>query len=228
MIELWVDRMVDRYDPAMLESLSSVEVQRARRMRSGAARGRYIVAHHWLRVRLGTLFDIAPADVPLRVGSSGALALDGDARSVSFSHHKAHIALAVSADASIGVDVLELPDDTRFVGDTGLVLSSPEIALVRASTPPRRPAVFAHCWTRKEAYGKMRGSGLTADLPAITLTPRAPSQLDASLRSYEFADVVVAVATPGSYVGATLLRIASATRRDAPSTASDTAIDLNA
>jgi len=194
-IALWVDSIVDRYDLAMLHSLSAVELERARRIRSDAARARYIVAHHWLHVRLGEFLDIDPADVALRVGSNRALALDGDTRSVSFSHHHSRVALAVSADAPIGVDVLELPEDARFVADTDLVLSSSEIALVRSSSPARQPIAFAHCWTRKEAYGKMRGTGLTADLAELTLTPRAPSQLDASLRSYELRDAVVAVAT---------------------------------
>jgi 4'-phosphopantetheinyl transferase len=193
-IKLWVDRIGDRYDPAMLDSLSSPEVDRADRMRSDAARVRYVVAHHWLHARLGALLDVALADVPLRIGGSGALALNGDTRSVSFSHHHAHVALAVS-DAAIGVDILELPDDTRWVGDTSLVLSSSEVALVRSSPLARRPTVFAHCWTRKEAFGKMRGTGLTADLATLTLTPQAPSQLDGSVRSYELIDAVVALAT---------------------------------
>jgi len=195
-IALWVDCIVDRYDLAMLHSLSAIELERAGRIRSDAARARFIAAHHWLRVSLGELLDIDPADVALRGCSNGALALDGDTRSVSFSHHQSRVALAVSADASIGVDVLELPEDARFVADTGLVLSSSEIALVRSSSPARQPIVFAHCWTRKEAYGKMRGTGLTADLAELTLTPRVPSQVDASLSSYELDGAVVAVATP--------------------------------
>src|SRR6185503_1431211 len=87
-----------------------------------------------------------------------------------------------------------------------LVLSESEIALVRASSPERRRAAFAHCWTRKEAYGKLLGTGLTGDLASITLTPRAPSRFDASLRSYEFAEAAVAVATVGRTVHCVLQR----------------------
>jgi phosphopantetheine--protein transferase-like protein len=149
-------------------------------------------------VRLAELLDVAPADVPLQARASGALALDHEAGSVSFSHHQSHVALAVSADAAVGIDVLELPDDARFVGDTRLVLSAREIELVRSSSSERQPAVFAHCWTRKEAYGKLLGTGLTADLATVTLTPRPPSQLDVSFRSYELPDAVVAVAVATS------------------------------
>jgi 4'-phosphopantetheinyl transferase len=215
-IELWVDRIVDQYDPAMLGSLSSREVGRALRMRSAAARARYVVAHHWLHVRLGELLDVAPADVPLQQDGNGALALDHDARSVSFSHHQSHVALAVSADAAVGIDVLELPDDARFVGDTGLVLSVAEIELVRSSSSERQPAVFAHCWTRKEAYGKLLGTGLTADLAMVTLTPRAPSQLDVSFRSYEFPAAVVAVATSGPTAHSVLRHRGSTSRSVVP------------
>jgi 4'-phosphopantetheinyl transferase len=194
-IELWVDRVVDQYDPAMLESLTSREVERADRMGSAAARARYVVAHYWLHVRLGEIFDVAPVEVPVPVGAKRALVRDGETRHASFSHHRGYVALALSADASVGVDVLELPNDAHFVSDTGLVLSKTEIALVRSSSPERRRAAFAHCWTRKEAYGKLLGTGLTGDLATITLTPRAPSGFDASLRSYEFVDAVAAVAT---------------------------------
>jgi len=195
MIDLWFDRIAHRYEPAMLDSLSSREVERALRFRSPAARARYVVAHHWLHVRLGELLDVAPADVPLQVDAGRAPVLDADSGHVSFSHHQTHVALAVSADEAVGIDVLELPEHARFVGDTGLVLSPSEIELVRSTSSRRQPAVFAHCWSRKEAYGKLLGTGLTADLARITLTPRAPSHRAASFRSYELPDAVVAVAT---------------------------------
>jgi phosphopantetheinyl transferase (holo-ACP synthase) len=113
---------------------------------------------------------------------------------ISFSHHHDVVALAVSPGASVGTDVLEIPVDARFVADTALVLSPQEIAFVRAAPPHLQGAAFAQCWTRKEAYAKCRGYGLTRDLPKITLTPWTAGQREATLWSLELERVVVAVA----------------------------------
>ena len=195
MIDLWVERLRGAEDSDLLASLATSERERAARIRSASTRARYVAAHHWLRTRLSEILDLAPAMVPIVFDERGAPSVAGAALELSFSHHRDVVGLALSRRAVVGTDVLETPRDAHFLADTALVLSSSEIAFVRSAPSHRQGAVFAHCWTRKEAYAKCRRSGLTRDLSNLTLTPSATALPEATLWSRELSGAVVAVAT---------------------------------
>jgi phosphopantetheinyl transferase len=116
----------------------------------------------------------------------------------SLSHHRDWLAVGASAGERLGVDVLTVPLDVDFLDDTGLVLSRQEIEWVRAHPPGERGAAFAECWTRKEAFAKLRGTGLTADLRELTLTPDADDE-DVAFWTAPIGDAFVAVATRGPH-----------------------------
>jgi 4'-phosphopantetheinyl transferase len=136
-------------------------------------------AHEWADARIATV----PA-----AGHAG--------RSSSLSHHREWLAVGVSTAGPLGVDVLTVPPDADFVDDTALVLSADEIDWVRAQPDDRRGVAFAECWTRKEAYAKWRGTGLTADLRDLTLTPESEDE-SVAFWVARIAETVVAVATRG-------------------------------
>ena len=119
--------------------------------------------------------------------------MSGNALQLSLSHHGDWLALAASSHEPVGVDVLTLPPDAHFVDDTASVLSPEEISLVKGCPREQRAGAFAECWVRKEAYAKMRRTGLTAELACLTLTPRAQVP-GTSLWSRQFSDAVVALA----------------------------------
>jgi phosphopantetheinyl transferase len=154
--------------------------------------------HTWLRERVAGSLGVEPDDVPLRVDDGGALSLSGMARQLSLSHHRDWLALALSTGEPVGVDVLTVPDGAEFVADTGLVLSPDEIEFVRSSPPARRGAVFAECWVRKEAYAKLRRTGLTAELPGMTLSPVPVRTSGMVFWTARIEDALVSVSTIGS------------------------------
>jgi hypothetical protein len=121
---------------------------------------------------------------------------DRQSSSVSISHHRDWLAVGLSTGEALGVDVLTVPADADFVTDTALVLSRDEIALVQSSALDQHGLVFAECWTRKEAYAKLRGTGLTSNLPELTLTP-APDDSSVAFWTARIGDAFVAVATLG-------------------------------
>jgi phosphopantetheinyl transferase len=116
-------------------------------------RGGRAVAHEWANERIAAM-QADRSDAPS-----------------SLSHHRDWLAIGVSSAGRLGVDVLTVPPNADFVDDTALVLSATEIEWVRAHSIELRGVAFAECWTRKEAYAKWRGSGLTSDLRYLTLTP---------------------------------------------------------
>jgi 4'-phosphopantetheinyl transferase len=217
-IDVWVEHLPRFHDSRTVAVLATSERERADRMRSSTARTHYVTAHGWMHERLADLLEVPPAEVPVRVDECGVPSLDGGALQLSFSHHRDLLALAVSSGHPVGVDVLGVPDDAGFVADTALVLSPCEITLVRSSPSDRRGTVFAHCWTRKEAYAKLRRTGLTAHLATVTLTPFATEPSAPSLWSRELPDAVVAVATTAPGLPDVRLRLRlDGTRQLAPS-----------
>jgi 4'-phosphopantetheinyl transferase len=173
-IDVWLEPSPARVDPSAWDVLSRSERARAMQIRNAERRKRYVADHAWAHERIGALLGLAPADVPFQVDARGAPTVAGTDVYLSLSHHTQWIALAVSDDAPVGVDVLAVPDDIGYLADTAIVLSPDEIAFVRSSAPDRRASAFAHCWVRKEAYAKASGVGLltTEDLAAFSLTPR--------------------------------------------------------
>ncbi len=74
------------------------------------------------------------------------------------------------ADAEVGVDVEAVPDDVSDPVHERLarrLLSPAESAVYAAAPPAERPAALMACWTRKEAHGKARGTGLVFPLVEI-------------------------------------------------------------
>jgi 4'-phosphopantetheinyl transferase len=83
--------------------------------------------------------------------------------------HSADLALiAFTSDRELGVDLERardfLPDDfDRW-------FSSDEARELRSLTVGEQQAAFFRCWTRKEAYVKARGSGLSFELKRFSMT----------------------------------------------------------
>ena len=76
--------------------------------------------------------------------------------SISISHCRRAVAVAVSPEGKVGIDV----ECRRRIGD-GLmerVCSGQELAAVRGADDP--VMAFLRLWTRKEAVLKMRGTGI--------------------------------------------------------------------
>ena len=193
MIHLWLQRSTELPEPQTGTVLSSAELARASSFRSARARSRYQTSHAWLHDCLAALLGRPSFDVPVLIDERGTPSLQGDAFQLSLSHHGDWLALAASPREPVGVDVLTVPPDAHFVDDTALVLSPEEISLVKGCPDEHQAGAFAECWVRKEAYAKMRRTGLTAELACLTLTPRARVP-GTSLWSRQFSDAMVALA----------------------------------
>ena len=117
--------------------------------------------------------------------------------------HCPHAALCVVGDSPVGCDVEAVPERL----DTNLCrycCSDAEYdAILRAERPT---AAFTALWTKKEAFLKLTGQGLTKDLPAL-FKPGSDKLLD----SVKFQTYI---APDGSYVYSTALNdYKTATRR---------------
>lgn len=155
--------------------LDAAEHERMRAFRREVDRVRYGFAHSALRAVLALCTGREPAalrfvreDCPGCGGPHGRPALDGEGPAFSLSHGGDLVAIAVAAHA-VGVDVEPRPG-LRTVTEVTTALHPGERAEIEAATgDEERTAAFARLWTRKEAYLKGVGTGLSVDLGADDL-----------------------------------------------------------
>ena len=159
--------------PCWQALLDSHEAARAAHFRFEGDRNRYIACHGILRMVLGRYVDRAPAALRFDLGSHGKPCLRDSDLQFNLSHSR-HLALfAISRDLTVGCDV-EFHDE-RFLAENipEHFFSRAEVAELHAMPPSDRLAAFFAGWTRKEAYIKARGLGLSLPLNSfdVSLAP---------------------------------------------------------
>ena len=172
---------IDRFVPL----LSADERQRAERFHFRRDAMRWIAARAILREILGACLGADPHGVAFAYGDKGkpALAAPAGPLDLQFSlAHSAHLGLyAVTVGCPVGVDV----ERVRPLSDMDRIaersFSRQECAALRALPVSLRPAGFFNCWTRKEAYIKAIGLGLSYPLQrfSVSLAPGVPAGLEA-------------------------------------------------
>lgn len=177
-VQAWVARLdTCPVDLAAIDALlDAAERDRAARFVRDDDRRRYRVAHALLRGVLGRCLGRAPAAVDMSIGAHGKPALrDGGAADLRFNLTHSHeiAACAVAAGREVGIDV-EWTGRAIDVDRIAARFFAPEEqAALAALAPDLRPRAFHACWTRKEAYLKARGVGLSLPLDgfAVSVAP---------------------------------------------------------
>lgn len=134
-------------------------------------RERYAASHLALRRLLGAYLGADPAAVVLTRepcpgcgGPHGRPAVAGAPFHFNLSH-AGDLALFAFADTPVGADVEE-EQPPGAVAEVARALHPDETAELAALPEAERAAAFARCWTRKEAYLKGTGRGLSEPLSA--------------------------------------------------------------
>ncbi len=167
----------------MLELLSADERERAARFHFAADRSHFIAARALLRTLLGRYLDLPPGQLSFSYGPYGkpALAGEGESRALRFNVSHSHgVALyAVARERDVGVDVEYLRRDILGESLAERFFSAREVATLRALPADVQPQAFFNCWTRKEAFIKARGEGLSFPLDRfeVSLDPKEPAAL---------------------------------------------------
>jgi 4'-phosphopantetheinyl transferase len=161
------------------ECLSEEERARAERFVTPELRQRWSAGREFLRRALAAYAGCEPAALSFVYGASGKPALKDGAVRFNLSHCGPVALLAVTADMDIGVDV-ELVRPVPEMEHIARRFFAPEeaAALLRLPEIEREQAFFA-CWTRKEAFVKCLGEGLSHPLDSfeVSMTAAEPARL---------------------------------------------------
>jgi 4'-phosphopantetheinyl transferase len=170
--------------PSELQSLSSLlapdEISRAQRFHFERDRASFIVARARLRTILAAYLKLNPAQLQFSYSPHGKPALNNaegpDELRFNLSHSHALALYAVTRNREIGVDVEYIRADFANEEIAARFFSNTEIATLRALPTGQRTESFFNCWTRKEAYIKARGEGLSFPLDRfdVSLIPGEP------------------------------------------------------
>lgn len=147
-------------------SLSASERVRRDGIQHPRAYAEFHAGRRLIRVVLGKLLGVGPAEVRLLESERGALSLDpnhGCRLRFNLSHTEGLVVLAV-AETDVGVDVEWLDRPGRTVELADRYFAPSEVASLKALPEVIQRDRFFDLWTLKESYIKARGLGLAMPL----------------------------------------------------------------
>jgi 4'-phosphopantetheinyl transferase len=172
----------------LLDALTQDEREKAGRFRFHKDRHQSVVARGALRDILSRYLNTPPGDLRFSYGPHGKPRLERGVRGkhleFNLSHSHGLILVAVSAARQVGVDIERIRPGSDWEQIAERFFSPREAATLRALPVDQRTEAFFCCWTRKEAYIKAIGEGLSIKLSRfdVSVTPGEPAKL---LRSVE-------------------------------------------
>ncbi|MBT3224257.1 MAG: 4'-phosphopantetheinyl transferase superfamily protein, partial [Proteobacteria bacterium] len=124
-------------------------------------RERFVIGHGWSREILGAYADEEPWALKFSQNEYGRPHLVGTDLSFNRSYGGAWVMLGVGRDCIVGVDVEEVVVRRDLSEMVERYFSPVEVLQFRALTPSQHLDGFYRGWSRKEAYIKARGMGLS-------------------------------------------------------------------
>jgi 4'-phosphopantetheinyl transferase len=163
--------------------LSADEQERTQRFHSPLLRSRFGIGRGLLRTLLSNYLRVAPESLLFRYSATGKPELDGPLSNspvrFNLSHSDDLALFAFARDRTIGVDVEKLRPNVDMERIADRFFSKAECVALGALHPVRKSEGFFNCWTRKEAFIKALGEGLSHSLDSfeVSLAPDETAEL---------------------------------------------------
>lgn len=183
-VHIWwamLDQTLPRVEQ-MTEILSQAERVRAGRFHFERDRRRFIIGRGTLRMLLSLYLDMEPDQLKFNYGAYGKpyLGQAGDSGmkfNLAHSHELAVYAFALGREMGVDIEyVRHIPDIEQIAAS---FFSQRENAVLKSLPKDQKRDAFYNCWTRKEAYIKAIGEGLSHPLDQfdVSLTPGESAHL---------------------------------------------------
>jgi 4'-phosphopantetheinyl transferase len=168
------------YCESFLHMLGPDEVERANRFYFPTDREHFVVAHGMTRAILGSYLKVMPNELRFHYGSFGKPVLEHcintDDLRFNLSHSVGLALLAVTREREIGIDLEYQRPGIASEGIAERFFSPAEVKSLRGLPKGMQTDSFFRCWTRKEAYIKAIGEGLSFPLDQFRVS-LLPSEL---------------------------------------------------
>jgi len=172
-VHVWRAALTD----ASSEVLSADELDKAAQFHFEKDRNQYIAARAILRHIIGQ-YERIPADkVAFSYNTFGKPILEHSSLRFNVSHSGGLALLAFARNKNVGVDIERIRRDFASRELAGQFFSQEEIGALRSLPVQSQTAAFFACWTRKEAFIKGHGSGLSLPLHKFVVSLDAPARL---------------------------------------------------
>lgn len=169
-IHIWCERLnqPESRIQELLQTLAPDERSRAERFHFRKDRENFIVSHGILRAILGRYLNREPGQLRFCYGPYGKPALAGEGGSAplrfNLSHADGLACFAIARGREVGIDLERIRTDMEEQQIAERFFSPLEAMTLRTLPAEMITVAFFNCWTRKEAYVKARGEGLSLPL----------------------------------------------------------------
>ncbi|MCW8929907.1 MAG: 4'-phosphopantetheinyl transferase superfamily protein [Gammaproteobacteria bacterium] len=181
-IDVWLCQLTDieNRNPLFLPQLSKEEKNRAERFKFDIHRNRFIASHGFVRTVLAKYLNCETSDIDFLKGEQGkpylSISNSGNLQ-FNLSHTQDVAILAVTKDVAVGVDIEHNDRKTDWKGICKRFFTEPEQEALFSLNTEQQANAFFDLWTRKEAYMKVLGTGLSLSPTEFTLSvfPEKPT-----------------------------------------------------
>lgn len=167
---------------ALGATLSDDERARADRFLVPGIGARFAAGRGQLRAVLARYLGARPEELRFAYGPQGKPSLEATELRFNLSHSASRGLLAVTCGAELGADLERVRPEVDYEGLARRFFSPGEAEALRTVAPELRATAFFAAWTRKEAFIKAKGGGLSIPLDRFDVTLR-PGEKAALLRT---------------------------------------------
>jgi len=161
--------------------LSEDERERADKLKVEDKKQQYIITRGVLRQRLGLLTNIEPEDFVFKFLEHGkpVLANNHQCTDITFNISHSHdlALIAISQKQNIGIDIEKINQESDHKALITRFFSKAEQSEFQTMQEANKARAFCACWTRKEAFIKAIGSGVSYGLDKFDVTVDPENQI---------------------------------------------------
>jgi 4'-phosphopantetheinyl transferase len=153
-----------------MSCLAQEELDRASRLLFLEGRRAFIQGRLFLRRTLARILEKDPRQLAFGSEGNGKPTLVDSDLAFNLSHSGGEAILVVSGSGPVGVDIEVVSDERDLTGLAERYFAREEVERFRSLEPKDRTAGFYRCWTRKEAFVKAIGEGLSRPLDSFVVS----------------------------------------------------------
>ncbi|HEX2868122.1 MAG TPA: 4'-phosphopantetheinyl transferase superfamily protein [Ignavibacteriales bacterium] len=161
--------------------LTRDEMERACAYYFSKDRDNFIISRGVLRILIARYLNILPEEITLHFNKYGKPFLKKNGKELKFnvSHSKGMLLFAFSRGLELGIDIEFMRHDFAHMEIAGGFFSKNEVLMLSLLPEEMRTTAFYNCWTRKEAFIKAKGRGLSIPLDSfdVSVRPGDPPEL---------------------------------------------------